>query len=286
MLCPGGTGRIEYAVPWLDPGEDQSGESDYFHACATVPGVSTPDNTFGFQVPHSGEAYAGLYAFHSASPDYREYIMVPLATPLLPGKCYRFSMQVSLANVSRYAISSLGVHFSDTALLQTNWGPAMVTPQLDGVGALLADTADWMGVSGDYVAQGGEMYMTIGNFHDDASTTGIVIDGTFAWYYSYYYFDDVSLVRIDEGYGTAAEFENQLPSVSIAPNPMRDQLLIRTGINGTLTLILHDAAGRCALQEKFNNELVLSVGNLPPGIYACELRDQHRTILRRRVIKQ
>ena len=287
-LCPGGTGRIEYAVPWLDPGENSSlsGKSDYFHTCATAPEILVPNNFIGVQVPHSGEAHAGFYGFHSASPDYREYIMVPLLAPLQAGKCYRFSMYVNLANASRYAIANMGVHFSDTALVQNTGGPIPVTPQLDGLGGLISDTTDWTEVSGYYTAPGGEAYLTIGNFHDDLSTTGLLIDSTFAWWYSYYYFDDVSLVPVEDGYGATGILEEAAEPVSWFPNPVVNELVIRSEVTGATAIIVRDAAGRIVIEKLFNTVLVLPMGDLPSGVYLCELRGPERTVARRRIIKQ
>ena len=287
-LCPGGTGRIEYAIPWLDPGENSSlsGKSDYFHVCATAPEIWVPNNFVGFQVPHSGEAHAGSYSFHSASPDYREFIMVPLLAPLQAGKCYHFSMYVNLANASSYAIASMGVHFSDTALVQNTGGPIPVIPHLDGLGGLLSDTTNWTEVSGYYTAQGGEAYLTIGNFHYDATTTGLLIDSTFAWWYSYYYFDDVSLVPVEDGYGATGIPEEAAASVSWFPNPVVNDLVIRSEVTGATAIIVRDAAGRVVIEKQFNTVLVLPMGDLPSGVYLCELRDPERTIARRRILKQ
>src|SRR6516225_10171851 len=52
-------------------------------------------------------------------------------------------------------------------------------------------------VIGGYVASGGENYLTLGNFSDDANTIPVSAGGTGPW--AYYYVDDVSVAPLDSG---------------------------------------------------------------------------------------
>ena len=57
------------------------------------------------------------------------------------------------------------------------------------------DTQGWTEIAGDFVAEGGEEYLTIGNFFS-AANSGIVDDTALLTYLlpgSYYYIDDVRL---------------------------------------------------------------------------------------------
>src|ERR1700751_3287325 len=54
-ICPGGAQQVTYAIPWA-----QYNSADYFDTCATDSWCDIPNNEFGFQYPHTGEAYCGL----------------------------------------------------------------------------------------------------------------------------------------------------------------------------------------------------------------------------------
>jgi len=63
---------------------------------------------------------------------------------------------------------------------------------------VLTDTKGWMQVSGVFVAQGGERFMTIGNFYPASQSNVIDLDSlTYLLPGAYYYIDDVSVVCLD-----------------------------------------------------------------------------------------
>jgi len=108
-----------------------------------------------------------------------------------------------LTDSSEFAISEIGACFSLTP--DTNyftWPPqlpfnAQITSQQN---MILVDTQNWINVSGDYVALGGEEYLTIGNFKDSASTQFLLVhnnplaptDDA-----AYYYIDGVTVTEVD-----------------------------------------------------------------------------------------
>jgi len=183
------------APPWFAP---TLGTSDYFNACETMPdSVGVPDNQVGSQAAFSGDAYAGFIAL--GDPEYREYLQTPLASILELGKTYRFSMHLSLAEDSSAATDRIGAHFSAASVGSADSLPLAVVPQVETpAGTFLTDEVAWMPFSDTFVAAGGEAYLTIGNFHDDASSATIpagsgpdvpLHPGT-----AYYYIDVVELV--------------------------------------------------------------------------------------------
>jgi len=78
--CPASQGLLSYAFPWsnfalLTP--------DYLHTCSTNSQTSIPGNLFGYQVPYSGDGYAGIFASQIESvPNVREYISIQLEQTL------------------------------------------------------------------------------------------------------------------------------------------------------------------------------------------------------------
>jgi len=196
----GGYDPVSEAIPWYRPTD---ASSDYFNACnGAIVGV--PGNVFGSQPARTGVAYTGGYAYASFSEDFREYVQGPLSTPLIAGQTYCVELYVSLTDNSNYATDDIGVLFSDTAILTTadcqgglrqDCGPMPYTPQINNpAGNFLTDKINWTLISGTFTAVGGESYITIGNFKDDANTDLLNVGGASAS--SYYYIDDVSVIPI------------------------------------------------------------------------------------------
>ncbi|HRH63950.1 MAG TPA: gliding motility-associated C-terminal domain-containing protein, partial [Bacteroidia bacterium] len=148
----------------------------------------------------------GCFGSNSFVNSGREYIQTKLKSSLIRGVDYYLEFYVSLADFpsvhsSQVAINSFGCYFSDSAFFDSIYTNITRTPQIQTEGNLFyADTAGWMKIQGIYKAKGGEEYITIGNFKDDASTqTQIVATSTvlpISVQISYYYIDDVSLFEI------------------------------------------------------------------------------------------
>jgi len=193
--CPTGHGQLEYCQYWASPGD---GTSDYLNSCNTG-NFSTPTNQFGFQHPMSGGAYAHLISYYPQSGQYREYMQNRLACELQAGKSYAISFYVSCSDDSRYSIDALGAHFTIDPLVQNSDDVIDLgeEPHISNTpGEVLDDKDDWMEVRGIYVAQGGEKYITIGNFKYNNELTL----GTFTnWNtrFASYYVDDISVYSVE-----------------------------------------------------------------------------------------
>lgn len=178
--CPTGIGVLEgYADHWHRGG---LGSTDYYNACGYY---ATPART--------GEGHAGLIPW-DASGNYREYLVGELASPLEAGREYRVELWVRLHESMLRAVQELGAWFSPTRPSFPGAGaPPGIVPQVENATGPLVDKVNWTLVTGTFVAAGGESFITIGNFRDDASTT------LHSWpccgaVQSYYDVDDVSVV--------------------------------------------------------------------------------------------
>ncbi len=197
--CPTVFDQIARATGWNTP---TSGTSDYFNACdagscaSSTNWVSVPGNYFGSEAARTGSGYAGLISFYdpSAVPEYREYIQAQLVSPLIAGTTYDVAFYVSCADGTcgsggGISINKLGAYIS-AAPPTGGFIVLPFTPQILSPG-LINSTTGWTLISGTFLAAGGEEYITIGNFSNDASTT--IGNGplTFTKYVAYYYIDDV-----------------------------------------------------------------------------------------------
>jgi hypothetical protein len=63
---------------------------------------------------------------------------------------------------------------------------------------VISDTLNWTKISGIYLASGGESFITMGNFKDDASTQTQGNEDTLAMPFSYYFIEDVSVEEINQ----------------------------------------------------------------------------------------
>jgi len=176
--------------PWF---RATGGTSDYFNACHTTGMAGVPNNIFGVQPAHTGDAYAGSLHYWQFVADYREYLEVQLSSPMTAGTTYIVSLWYS---VSSYSCSNdkLGIYLSSFPVSNpATIGPLNLSPQLELNNGLIQGN-EWQLFTNCYVAFGGEQFITIGNFYPDNQTmvgTGCpLILGNIA---SYVYIDDVSV---------------------------------------------------------------------------------------------
>jgi gliding motility-associated-like protein len=216
--CPNTLSCINYSptysaftwvTGWVNPMVGSS--SDYFNTCATAT-CGVPSNTFGYQVPRSGKAYIGGYAYLAASGGsssvfYSEYAECKLNSPLVAGKTYAVSFYVNMimfpgsaGSYNYIGVDRLGAHFSDTLIYDasTNNHLKLSYDIVNPAGNFLTDTLQWMKVSGFYKAKGGEQYMVMGTFEDGNPITFQQVYPTTANPASqnlcYYFYDDISVV--------------------------------------------------------------------------------------------
>jgi len=183
--CPSFGSQIYLAAGWQTPAIAIT--PDYFHACG-LPHLSVPSNGFGFEPDKlGGQGYAAIMAFNTSFPA-REYVQAPLKAALVKGVTYNVSFDVSLAERSEFAIDRLGAYLGEEITTATHI--LNDVPQI-GSSGMLANANGWTTISGQYVASGGEEWITIGNFGDAALTNLQVRTGFVFPFTSFYYIDNV-----------------------------------------------------------------------------------------------
>lgn len=199
-------GVLTLVEGWYQP---TRGSADYFNVCGSRE-CGVPANKVGKQMPHDGNGYCGIYC---SKNDYREYLQTRLRRKLRSGDRIQLSFWVSLSEESTGAVATLGGLFtkegiSDTIrsiflakekeyltedIFQTIARP--YTPQVvNDTKNTIIDTRGWQQVTGVFVAQGGEQYLTLGNFNIaeqsgylDYDSLSRLLPG------AYYYIDDVTV---------------------------------------------------------------------------------------------
>jgi hypothetical protein len=185
--CAGGGANVGNCPPWQKP-VGHGGSADHFMVCS--PGTfGVPTNTFGDQAARTGVAYIGFVTYF-VSANFREYAQVQLTSPLLPGQTYDVQAYFSLGDPFAYATDGYGFYLSNAPVTSAA-GPLPYAPQVEQPsGTYLTDKLGWTAIGGSFVATGGEQWITVGNFRNDAATTYTNVGG---WTWNYSYMDDISV---------------------------------------------------------------------------------------------
>lgn len=200
-------GYMSEVVAWWQP---TGGSADYYNKCGSKQ-CNVPRNKLGIQMPRTGVGMVGIY---TSKTDYREYIQTELKEYLIKGETYRLRFFVSLSEYSTGSVATIGGLFTedrieeDTREMLTNkttkkhdngivesistfFEPQVVNP----FEKPLLDTEKWMEIKGDFVAEGGERFLTIGNFYPAEQSNIIFLEElTYLLPGAYYYIDDVELI--------------------------------------------------------------------------------------------
>lgn len=175
--------NLKQAIPWKP-----IYSIDYYHNPLT-------NDTTTQRGAYEGFCYTG-FRFQKR---YKEFIQVKLVEPLHRGTVYEFTMQMRLAFWSNATLKSFGVLFTK----------AGYTKQADAVKSNMIDTIAkkgglmngfrWFTVKGYYKADGGEKYITIGNFMANIKKDMVRMNLFKMGYKEAYYFvDDIVLVKHKE----------------------------------------------------------------------------------------
>ena len=212
-----GNETITYATGWINPNNETPSlfnEMDTIKCNTdTFPFLGVPSNVLGWQYAHTGKGYADIavfsYGVTSAGLNNREYVQTKLLDSLRKNKTYCASLYVSLLDAyATYASSRVGCYFSQTAISNHVQNLISVSPQVENpYGSILNNYTGWTAVQGTFTANGGENYITVGNFYDDANTDAVFSPNT-GWlfccapnnYICGYYVDDVSLAEYNNVY--------------------------------------------------------------------------------------
>jgi len=173
---------------------------DYFNRCSAK-NVGVPRNFAGESEPHGGNGYVGAI-LSGTEESYREYIQNKLRAPLVKDKQYCIRFYYKLASYSRFAVDQLSLYFSDIEIKNDININLSYTPQItNNVGLFLDNIDTWEEFCTVYKASGNENYIIMGNFKNYDNTNYVVTDKNVVNLrnkaYAYYYFDDVSVIPLD-----------------------------------------------------------------------------------------
>lgn len=175
--------NIKAAVPW-------TGISTVDYYTKAIEHDTTPEKG-----ARTGECYAGL----RFQKKYKEYLAVKLAEPLRRGTKYQLECYIRLAYWSNATVKSFGMFLSKAPFADGNFAQrAYLIDTIEKKNSLHGNYR-WFRVKGVYQAEGGEKYLTIGNFSPNVRADMVKMNiWKLGFKEAYYFVDDVSIKPIFE----------------------------------------------------------------------------------------
>lgn len=195
---PTGYGQWYHCTGWSDVNNYPAflwpyASPDYLHNTGGV-GVDLPISTFGTVTPFAGSAVMGFVTWLGTTPEFREYLSVPLISPMVTGTTYTIGFWITNGSATwynGYSANHIGVRLSTGPLTQAAHEPINVVPQMEYPGELWSTS--WQYVSFTYVADNSYTYLTIGNFYNDAATAHSYHVPSMS-VGAYYFIDEVAVI--------------------------------------------------------------------------------------------
>ena len=155
-------------------------------------------------------------------------------------------------------------------------------PQVRYEGDFITDKQGWTRVSGSFVAQGGERFLSIGNFDKYEETETLFVPGggvnpwhsDVYWSCSAYFIDDVSVVP--DSITSVHEVTDLESSYKLYPNPNNGRFEVRASepLRHHAKLIVYDTQGRAVLRQQMQKGMSTTTVNtehLAKGVYTLRL---------------
>ena len=164
--------------------------------------IAIPTNDYGTQEPAAGLCYAGFRAYSKDPRMQRSYLEVQLPQMLDRDVMYCVSFDISLADLSRYAVNDIGVVVSDRKIEQPNLGDMILQPDVkQKTNKVFEYTEGWEKFCGTFVGTGQEEYIVIGCFGSRSDMTIEKVKRPMGLTgpqlsHAYYFIDNVEIIEI------------------------------------------------------------------------------------------
>jgi outer membrane protein OmpA-like peptidoglycan-associated protein len=127
--------------------------------------TGTDANTYGHEKPENGDNYAGLVMYSFGDKQPRTYITSELEGPMKKDQEYCVRFKVSLADNSKYAVNNIGAHLSKGSVATEDKKSLLLETHVQhSQNKVFNAVFGWETICSIYKAEGGEKYLTIGNF--------------------------------------------------------------------------------------------------------------------------
>ncbi len=164
--------------------------------------VNIPNNLYGRQEAADGVGYAGVRASSKDKRLTRNYYEVELMSAMEKNQMYCVSFDISLSDLSRYAVNGIGAVISDRKVDQGNLG--LMERDMDvkhHSNKVMSLYDGWETICGTTIGTGEEEYLIIGGFEKDTDMDVEKIKRPSGisgaqFNHAYYYLDNVKVFPI------------------------------------------------------------------------------------------
>ncbi|MFT6165618.1 MAG: outer membrane protein OmpA-like peptidoglycan-associated protein [Vicingaceae bacterium] len=194
-------GQVYLAAPWTSV---TMNPVDLYSENTKTDEFATPRNERGEEKARTGTNYAGVNFYGYKGKEPRNYLGVELLKPMEEGKEYCVKFHISMSDMSKYAVNNIGVFIDFEPMSVSTDGNMYEDPHVVSITKMIYEKQfSWTPVCGTYLAEGGEKFIVIGNFAQDADTKfeTVRLSREFTGrqtYDGYYYVDDVSVIPTDK----------------------------------------------------------------------------------------
>ena len=172
--------NIKQAIPWT-----QIATVDYYQEPLS-------NDSSSEKGAKSGDCYIGL----RFQKKYKEFAQVKLADAMRRGVSYNLEMYVRLAFWSNASLKTFGVLFSKGGYKNNTDAIASFIIDTTSAKGGLINKYRWFKISASYKAEGGEKFLTIGNFSRNVNKDMVRMNKfKFGFKEAYYFVDDISLIK-------------------------------------------------------------------------------------------
>ena len=264
-----------------------NGTPDYLQGCLNYGAANgLPMNAFTFQEPLDGESCVGMFSYYqNGNSQQREWVMVELLEPLVPGQTYygSFYANAGFGGNAQYpqiwlASNNIGMLFTMQARQWDFPDPFPPYPNMAHVvrSEILADTVGWTLVSGSFVADSAYRFVMIGNFFTNPLTDTLHFappgDDPWLWFPRGYTLIDKACVSASPNGCDLASGLVSPPTEGLVlfPNPAVDELVLHNAI--TSEGVITDAIGRVVWAGRISgNTWRLQIADWPRGLYTLQM---------------
>ncbi len=269
-ICPNDINELSYCSLW----SSYCKTPDYFNTCSPNSYISPPSCYFGFQYPHSGNAFAGFYTYGTWINNDRELIGTQLTSSLLIGQKYFFSFYINNGGIYPTTVASnkVGVRFSTVPYSYNNPAPINNTAHFY-CNDIITDTVKWTLIRGSFIADSVYNYIIIGNFFDDNNTDTLNLEPTNN-VFAYYFIDDVCVSTDSlycENWVGVNEQSVKKEEITIYPNPAYNNVSVSSKNGKNIKhIVITDLTGRQVYGNNYGTgsiETEMNILFLQPGNY-------------------
>ena len=234
-------GLIFLAPPWV---AGTQATPDLYATKAKSDLVGVPINAYGDQEAEkgTGDNYAGILLYSHGAKKPRTYLTAKLKYSMLAGEWYCVKFNISFADLSKYACNNIGAYISHDSVGSNkdqilNYKPQIINSTND----IFEKQWGWESICRIFVAEGGEQFITIGNFAPQAETKMKSVKRPKGYTKTqirdgYYYIDNISVIpnatkencKCEPGQYQFAHLEKQESSFETAAEDIPDKVILGT----------------------------------------------------------